>query len=165
MSKLLFALLLVLVVLFVFGIVAGQRGKGSPLPKPSVSDLSSSSLDSLFSAPLDLRDLKPANGTQAQCLQASSRAFTIPANRSCVFIIAQSAMPTRKLGLSLQTAGVTVDVSVAQNNKKTLDTIQHLPDDEPVELNLFNADDANRPATLTLTCRATPARDCRVVTR
>ncbi len=160
-QKLLFILLIALVIVFIFGIIAGQRGKGAPPPKVSVSDLSASSLNSLFSTRLNLGELRPATGTPAACLDSGNRVFVVPANRSCAYDIGQSAMPTRKLGLHLVTAATTVDVDLRQNRKDAFDVAQTLPGDEPLMLSIFNADD-NKTARLTLTCRSNPPKDCRV---
>ena len=147
-----------LVVLFIFGIAGGLRGGGSP-QKINLSDLSGSSLNSLFSVRLDLNDLRQTSGS-SQCLQKANRQFIIPANATCAFNIAQSAMPTRKATLHLVTSSVTVDVTFLQNKKQAFDVKQSLPADDPLKLSIFNADDTNKPATLTLTCHGTAA--CRV---
>ncbi len=140
-----------LVVLFIFGIAGGLRGQASPQPI-NLSDLSGSSLNSLVSAPLDLNDLTRTGGP-AQCLQKNNRQFAVPANTTCAFVIAQSAMPTRRLTLHLLTPSVAVDVVFLQNRKQAFDVRQSLPADDPLKLSIFNADDAAKPATLALTCR------------
>ena len=147
-----------LVILFIFGIAGGLRGTGSP-QQINLPDLSGSSLNSLFSVRLDLNDLRQTSGS-SQCLQKANRQFVIPANSTCAFVIAQSAMPTRRLTLHLVTPSVTVDVVFQQNKKQAFDVRQSLPADDPLKLSIFNADDANRPATLALTCHGAAA--CRV---
>jgi hypothetical protein len=135
-QKLLFILLVALVILFIFGIIAGQRGKGASPPQVNLADLSASSLNSLFSAPLNLDELHAIGGTAQQCLQTTNREFTIAPNKACSYEIASSAMPTRKLGLHLLTAGSAVDVDMKQNRSDAFDVAQKLPDDEPLTLSI-----------------------------
>ncbi len=161
-SKLLFVGVALLVGLFVIGLALGLRQRGAS-PSISLADLTALPLRSLFSAPMDLGDLSPAGATPPACLRRAAKQFVIPVNQACTFRIANSAIPTRQIGLHLTTPAVVVSVALKQNRKDAFDVTQSLPADEPLTLSVLNADDGvNKPVTLTLACGGAGAGECRV---